>query len=565
MADLLTRIRAHALANAIKFGGRANSNNVLPKIIGEFPDVKSKMKETREEIDSIVNEVNSMDKDSQHALLEQIAPEFLEKKEKVERLDNMRELDDVDLKKGVVMRFAPSPSGPMHIGHAITGGLTSLYVKRYGGKFILRIEDTNSDNIYTPAYEMLPEDAKWIFGNVNEVWIQSDRMQIYYSYVEKFLELNAVYICTCSQEEFKVHVENMQDCPCRNLGSSEHKSRWKKMFDKENGFKEGDCVVRFKADMSHPNPAMRDFPLVRINDSEHPRQSFKYRVWPLMNLCVTVDDIEAGMTHIIRAKEHMDNAKRQEMMYAVLGIKPPKAYFLGRYNFEGLEISCSKTRAKIDAGVFNGWDDIRVPFLCALKRRGYQSEVFLKYSGLTGISQVDKTVPGEEFFKTINSFNRDILEPISKRLFFVPDPVKIVVHGAENRTVEQDLHPSKQKGGRVTQVSDTYYVSAVDIDLIKGKRTRLMGNLTMQEDGGKYSLLRYESIKDGHDLAIQWVADNEYVACEVMMPDATIAKGFAEKNISNLKVDDIIQFERFGFCRLDAIDDGVYKFWYTHK
>jgi len=84
------------------------------------------------------------------------------------------------------MRFAPSPSGPMHIGHAITGGMTALYVKKYGGKFILRIEDTNSDNIDIEAYDMLPEDAEWIFGNVTEVWIQSDRMEVYYSYAKKF-------------------------------------------------------------------------------------------------------------------------------------------------------------------------------------------------------------------------------------------------------------------------------------------------------------------------------------------------------------------------------------------
>src|SRR4030042_256112 len=92
----------------------------------------------------------------------------------------------------------------------------------------------------------------------------------------------------------------------------------KKMLDKY-GFREGQAVLRFKSDMKHKNPAMRDFPLARIVLTEHPRQKNKYRVWPLMNLAVTVDDIEMKMTHIIRGKDHLDNAKRQEMIYKVLG------------------------------------------------------------------------------------------------------------------------------------------------------------------------------------------------------------------------------------------------------
>lgn len=86
---------------------------------------------------------------------------------------------------------------------------------------------------------------------------------------------------------------------------------------KEN-YKVGEAVLRFKSSMQDSNPAMRDFPLARINESEHPKQKKKYRVWPLMNLAVSVDDIELGMTHIIRGKDHMDNAKRQKKIFDIL-------------------------------------------------------------------------------------------------------------------------------------------------------------------------------------------------------------------------------------------------------
>jgi glutamyl-tRNA synthetase len=551
-------IRNLALQNAVKFNGKANPGAVIGHILGSHPEAKANMKEIAKEVNAIIKEVNKIPVAEQLKELQKNAPELLIEKVKEEKHE-LKELEDVDKKKGVIMRFAPSPSGPMHIGHAITGGLTSLYVKKYGGKFILRIEDTNSDNIDTAAYEMLPKDAEWIFGNVTDVWIQSDRMQHYYDFVEKIIGKDAVYVCTCSQEEFKKYTESMEECPCRNLDKKEQMSRWKKMFDKK-AFKEGDAVLRFKADMKDKNPAMRDFPLARINDSEHPRQGLKYRVWPLMNLAVTVDDIEAGMTHIIRAKDHADNAKRQEKIYNVLGLKYPKAYFTGRYNFEGLEISCSKTKAKIKEGLFTGWDDIRVPFLAALKRRGYQPEAFIKYTLLTGLSPVDKTVPAEEFFKAINSFNKEIIEKQANRYFFVKDPVKIKIKNAPQMDVEIDLHPDlKEKGKRYFKTKDEFYI---EDDIEKGKAYRFM-HLFNFKDNNFISEALDESL---HAKMIHWLPVSKDLAdIEVLMPDAKTVKGLAESGVKDLKVNSIVQFERFGFCRLDSIEKGKYKFWFAHR
>ena len=485
--DVKKIIRKLALQNALRYEGKANPGALVGGVVGDFPELKNDMKLLMSEINNIVKSVNSLALEEQKQELLDIDPTALDKKEKK---DDLKELDNVDLKKGVIMRFAPSPSGPMHIGHAITGGLTSLYVKKYGGKFILRIEDTNSDNIDPDAYEMLPKDGEWIFGNVSDVWIQSDRIQIYYDYSEKFLKLGSAYICTCSSEQFKQFADTMQDCPCRNLSVDENLARWKKMFDKEHGFKEGDAVMRFKSSMQHNNPAMRDFPLARINDSEHPRQKFKYRVWPLMNLSVCVDDIEAEMTHIIRAKDHADNAKRQEMMYNALGIgdKFPETYFLGRYNFEGMELSCSKTKARIRAGEFTGWDDIRVPFLRALRRRGYQPDAFLKYTKLTGLSPVDKTVSTEEFFKVINSFNKELIDKKSKRFFFVHNYEQITVENAPYKKVKLRMHPDNDEYGYREFVTEKDFLIQKD-DLKEMKEVdlyRLMDCLNFRKSHGVY-------------------------------------------------------------------------------
>ena len=99
-----------------------------------------------------------------------------------------------------------------------------------------------------------------------------------------------------------------------------------------------------------------------------------------MNLSVTVDDIELGITHIIRGKEHMDNAKRQEMIYNALGKKQcPWVGFIGRLHFKDLEISTSKMRKAIEEGKYSGWDDLRLPTAAALKKQGYKPESFWKF------------------------------------------------------------------------------------------------------------------------------------------------------------------------------------------
>jgi len=191
MEDIIFKF---ALQNAVRYGGKAQQGNVIPKVLGEDPSLKNDMKNLVQKIKQIVDKVNAMSLEEQTEKLKEIAPEMLEKKEKPK--EELAPLEGVG-PEGVTMRFAPSPSGPMHIGHAMTGGLTSLYVKKYGGKFILRIEDTNSDNIDPEAYHLLPSDGEWIFGNVTEVWVQSDRMQIYYDYALRFLKMGAVYVCTC--------------------------------------------------------------------------------------------------------------------------------------------------------------------------------------------------------------------------------------------------------------------------------------------------------------------------------------------------------------------------------
>jgi len=399
MKDLEKKARAYALKNAVAYDGKAQQGAVVSSLFHEGLK-REDMKKYGKKISEIVREVNSLSFEEQKKEFEKLKNSLSERK-------GRKGLPDLlNAKKSkVIMRFAPSASGPLHIGHAATACISFLLTEKYKGKFYVRIEDTNPENIYPKAYKMIADESKWLFNKKAKIVIQSDRMNLYYKYAEKLIRKNAAYVCTCSGDEFREYVKKKKNCPCRKLQMKENLERWKKMLDK-NGFGEGEAVLRFRSGMKDKNPAMRDFPLARINLAEHPRQKKKYRVWPLMNLAVATDDIEMGMTHIIRAKEHRDNAERQRRIYKALGLGKqfPWTAFLGRIKFKDLELSTTKMRQAIEEGEYSGWNDKKLPTIASLKKRGYKPEMFWKFSERVGFSESDKTLEKKEYFRLLDSF-----------------------------------------------------------------------------------------------------------------------------------------------------------------
>jgi len=558
-------IRKYALQNAIKFNGKANPGAVIGKIISEKPELKSQLKELAPEINKVIADISKLSVEQQTKELETLAPELLIEK-KVDHKKQVPEMKNAEIGK-VIMRFEPSPSGPLHIGHAYVLGLNSEICKKYEGKLILRISDTNAENIYVPSYDLIPIDANWLTNNgIDEVAVQSDRMDLYYKYMDKLLDLDKVYVCTCDQELFKDLIKKCEPCPCRNLPKEEQILRWKKMF---KGYEKGGAVARLKTDITHKNPAMRDFPIFRINDTPHPRQKKKYKVWPLMNMAVTVDDIEMGITHVIRGKDHYDNAERQKIMYGYLDIKFPETIFLGRINFEGMPVSCSKTRAGIEAGEYEDWEDIRLPFLVALRKRGYQPQAFLEYAIDVGVSLADKSVTKEDFFKTVNAHNKNIIEKSSFRYFFVWNPVKIEIKDSPDMEVKLDLHPDTHKGGRHLKAEGKFYITEQDEkEFNDNVLYRLMDCFNFRKKGKSYHFdsLEYEKYKSEGKKIMHWLpVSKDLIKVEVKLDDNSIAKGLGEHTLSKLKEGDIIQFERFGFVRLIKKGKTKYQFYFLHK
>lgn len=561
MADLHSRIEAHALANALKYNGKANPGNVLPKIIGEFPDVKRDIAGVRKQIDDIVAAVNLLAIDAQRARLEAIAPELLEKKEHKERelppLPNA-----VDGK--VVTRIPPEPSKYNHLGHALTFLMNAVYAERYHGQVIIRFEDANPEKVSQEFVDMMTDDITGYLGiKPAKILFVSDDMELLYDYARKLIETGNGYMCFCDRETMSKYREEERDCACRHQPIEHHLAEWGKF--KDGAYVKGEAILRFKGDMKSQNTVLRDPVMYRYVGAKHFRHGDKYKVWPTYDFYSAIEEALCGVTHILRSNEFELRVELQTRIKRIFGLPEQDVLQYGRFNVAGATTQGREIREAIESGNYLGWDDPRLVTLKALKRRGIRREAYVELLKQIGLSPYPVSLD----FTMLAAANRKFIED-SPRYSFVADPTLIVIAGAEPRTVEQDLHP-KRKGGRALSVTDRFFINATDLPVIAGKRVRLMGNLTFAEAGEGYALVRYETIKDGHDTAINWVPaePEQTVAVEVMMPDATIKKGLAERSIVGLKIDDIIQFERFGFCRLDAVEESVdgpiYKFWFTHK
>ncbi len=556
-----------ALQNAVRYGGRAQLGAVIAKLVSEAPEVKKNLKALQGRIKKVVDEVNRLTKEKQLAELEKIAPELLEEKPKEEKKE-LKPLPKAEKGK-VLMRLAPSPSGPLHIGHAYVLGLTALYCERYSGKLILRIEDTNPENIYEPAYRMLVEDAQWLTnGKVKEVVIQSERLHIYYDYAEKLFTMGKAYVCTCDPEVWKALTISKKACPCRELSADEQLLRWDKMFVE---YEPGEAVVRIKTSLEDPNPAMRDWPALRINHHVHPKTGKKHRVWPLMNFSVAIDDHELGITHTIRGKDHKDNEKRQRHIFEAFGWEMPVHLYVGRINFTNLDLSTTKMRQAIERGAYKDWDDPRLPTLIALRRRGYKPEALLKYAGAMGLNESDKTISSEEFFKILDAFNREIVEPIADRYFFVKDPVELLVKNAQSLELHIPKHPSfPEKGKRHFSTGSRFLISKDDFEkLEKGKVYRLMDCLNLVFNGKEASFhsLTYEDYeKSGSAGIMHWLpAEKPLPKVKVTMPNGEALEGVGEEAMMELEEGAIVQLVRFGYSRLDKASKKLLEFYFAHK
>lgn len=555
MNDLEEIVYKHALLNAAKHKGSANPGAVIGSIMSQEPDLRSKAKEIGPMAGKIVAKINSLSLDEQKEEMEKFNLEV--KTQKQVKEVGLQELPGTH--ENIVLRFAPNPSGPLHIGHTRAAVPNAEYVKRHDGKLILRIEDTDPKRVFEPAYEMIPEDLEWLGIHPDEIVYQSDRFEIYYDYARHLIEKGAAYMCTCDGATFKELKDDCKACPCRSNSVNENLELWEKFDTMEAG----EAVLRLKTDIQHKNPAIRDWVAMRLVDEKHPRLGNKYRIYPMMNFSVALDDHLMGMTHVLRGKDHLANSEKQKYLYNHMGWDVPEFIHYGRLKMEDITLSTSKALAGIEEGIYSGWDDPRLGTLRAVARRGINPKAIYDLITEIGVKMADSAIS----WKKIYGLNRNLLEPIANRYFFVENPILVNVNGYEAGSVviERPLHADYlDRGNRLLTFDGSAYLAFNDLN---DGVVRLMDAVNAEVSGNKltYHSATFEDARDIKAKIIQWVPSNENVNVKIVMDDASLKRGLGEIALRDLNVGDIVQFERIGFARLDEIKDDELIFYFAHK
>jgi len=550
--------RKYALQNAVLHGGKADPKAVLGRLLAEDPLLRPRAKQLAAEVARVVEAVNALEKEAQRAELAVLAPDLLERVKAEAGPKELPPLPDA-VEGKVVLRLAPYPSGPLHIGNARTFLLNDAYAKRYRGKLLLVFDDTIGSEekpILPEAFDQVKEGLDWAGVEYHEILYKSDRIPTHYAWAEKLLATGHAYVCECDADTLRRNREAGKTCAHRAQDADETLALWRAMLSGEFG--EGEAVVRLKTDMADPNPAFRDRVLFRIAEREHPRVGTRYRVWPLLEFSWAVDDHLLGITHVIRGKDLVMEDLMETRIWDVLGVaRRPHFVHMGILRFKDVELSKSRYRREIAEGRLTGIDDPRTWSLQSLRRRGIRPSALRDFLLAFGLSLNDIEVPAE----TLYAENRKVIDKDANRYFFVPDPVGVEIAGLPpTREVRVPLHPDfPGRGARTIPVDGKVFVAKADFDRLAGTEVRLKDfcNVVLDRRATFVSLENKEIPK------IQWV--DHGVSASLAMPDGSDLKGLAEPAVASLRVDDVVQFERVGFARIDHVSRAEVRAYFAHR
>lgn len=564
MSDLQDEVRKAVLENAVKYDGKPDVKSVMGVLLGSRAELRSRAKEVKGLVVSTVADVSKMSPKAQITELKRIAPELLEEQEPTETHEDkeLPELPGLEKWDKVVMRMAPFPSGPLHIGNARMVVLNDYYVKRYNGELILVFDDTigSAEKVVEPdAFDLIPEGLDYLEVDYHSIVYKSDRLDLFYEYAVDLIKRDEAYVCDCDADVWrKRHKMKGKSCPCRFISIEENLARWEMMLD--GTYPERAAAVRLKTGMDDPDPAMRDHVILRISETDHPRVGTRYRVWPLLEYSWGIDDHELGVSHIVRGKDLVKEGKIEQHIWDIYGWKHPELLYYGRLRFQDAKLSKSKSRREVVDGTYSGWDDPRTWSLQSLKKRGIDPQAVRKAMLDLGLSIVDITIS----MKSVYSENRKLRDADAPRAFFVREPTWIELEGIPTDIDKAfvPVHPDfPDRGMREIPIETKdgrgeFGLHDRDIQSMKkGDVFRLkdFANFTLARKAppsGVFHSIPVDEVREAEGPILHWIPREHVIPVELLETDGSITKGLGEPGLADYSEGTFLQFERVGFGRI---------------
>lgn len=432
----------------------------------------------------------------------------------------LTEIIDADLSAGLTeqihTRFPPEPNGYLHIGSAKAIYINWSIAKKYNGKFNLRFDDTNpvrEDDEYVQAIQ---KDIEWLTGEMPNggVFYGSDYFETCYECAVALIKDGKAYVCDLSQEEMRVQRGTLtqpgQNSPYRDRSAEENLLLFEQM--RAGAFPDGSKTLRAKIDMASPNMNMRDPAIYRIVRAHHHRQGDKWCIYPLYDFAHPIQDALEGITHSMCSIEFENHRPLYEWVVDNCPLPHhPKQREFARLNVTHTVMSKRYLRQLVFEGHVEGWDDPRMPTLCALRRRGYTPASILDFVKRAGIAKANSLVD----IRLLEHCIREELNETALRRMAVTEPVKLTITNYPADKTEYFEVPNNPRdesaGTRKVPFTGTVYIEKSDFAEVpppKFQRLKPDGEVRLM---GAYIVKCNEIVKDknGEIVELKCTADLE--------------------------------------------------------
>jgi glutamyl-tRNA synthetase len=557
-AEVERRALRAVLENALEHEGVARTGPVVARLLASDASLRARAEEVRTAVAAIVAEVEGIPVGELADRLDGLGGPEAPAPPRAARTAaaGLPELPNA-VAGHVVLRMAPFPSGGLHIGSARMLFVNQYYRERYGGKLLLVFDDTvgSADKrVETEFFDLILGDCELAGVRPDSVLYKSDRIPFHYPWARRVIEKGGAYVCRCPAELLRENRLHGRACPERSQSTSETLEEWEKMLN--GGYGPGEAVLRLRTDLADPDPAFRDRVLFRISDLDHPRVGHRYRVWPLLEFSWAVDDVELGVTHVLRGKDLVMEDRMERHLWELLGVQGPPFLHWGILRVREAKVAKSKSYAEVKSGAYDGWADPRTWSLRSLDRRGISMDALKEFTLSFGLSLADIEVPAE----TLYAENRKRIDASTVRRSFVAEPVKLEVEGYPFDLSEVTLanHPDRPElGTRTVPAGPAFYLAAADVRAHPGEEVRLKDLVNVRlpaEPPAAEGTVRatFTSRPNRRLPRLQWVGIPNAVAVDVLDVDGGHRAGFGESSLASAQPREIFQFERFGFVRVDG-------------
>lgn len=465
--------------------------------------------------------------------------------------------------------------------------------EKYKGKLLLRFDDTNPTKEKQEYQDAIVEDCALLGIKPDSVSYTSDWFDELYEQCVQMLKNGLAY--ADDTEQMKMRDERMNGVASarREESVEDNLARFEEMkTGSEAGLK---WCIRAKMSVDNPNKAMRDPVIYRCNPQAHHRTGEKWKIYPTYDFCCPIVDALEGVTHALRTTEYNDRDAQYQWFITNLKLRKVHNWGFSRLNFVRTVLSKRKLTKIVDAGIVRGWDDPRMPTVRGVRRRGAVIPALREFILKQGPS---KNIVNQDWF-AFWATNKKHIDPTAARYTAIDSDsrVPVTIIGAREGVQSEDKpkHAKYDLGAKKVVFSGNVLVEQADAaSFEQDEEITLMnwGNAIVRKISHSINPLKMKTVTSLElELHLQgdvkttkkkvtWLsADQDLIPIHLhdfdylitkdklegddVLEDflssntETVTEALADCNVAGLKVDDIVQFDRKGFFRIDrAFEHG---------